>query len=534
MSQDRTVSVKLKLEIDSGGQAVVKQLTDVTQKAAKAAGDLKANMTPGGGISGGGGHPTTPGAIQGPTPGHFGGMGGLQFGPSHGRGVAMDNLSIIRNLQLGGIAGTAGRIQGFGAAAMELGFGGAGALASRAAIPLAIARSGADAAERIALRAHDRYSTNEQDSRQLFRELAPGGEWLQNKADAFSGRAQRMEDVEIRAEHERNQMAARAQIQGVNMHLSPRVAGLQATSDFYGSHSAITPSTADRSTGAGERQYQIEMRTLPLRQASQKALMESEKATAERVKGEKESLNLQQEQVRVQREISKLEASLSDPNNQSGPERFGVLKGLEVRREELSGIIGRSKEQIGRVAGLRDTEAGASGEAQKTGLRDRLGAQSERLKFDAETGLSSASRLGGQSPIDREIGLAYSIAFKNKQIDILNAPESIKGHFRNFAPQEYEKLTQEALVGSSIYKRAQAAGISDFPAGDPLTQRQAAQNLDKQISEGEFKISGEASKAIKGAWDGVAAAVAKEINKEAANTDKKIEELRKQIRAGKG
>ncbi len=293
-------------------------------------------------------------------------------------------------LGFGSAGNTIGQVGGFAGGLQAAGFGGAASLAQRAAVPLAIAATIANAVERVAALAHDKYSNNAQLGRAVVRDFIPGGERVQKFMDSVTGRAAGMEEADIQGRYKTAEGASRNELAQFQLQHGPRQAGLEATARAYAGSSAATARDVDRTAAGGELEYRREQRLLPLKQAEAKAERDMAAAAAERAEAQQELIkstarvnDLTDRHRRAQEAANAGRGEVAPtPGRRTGGwvRPFGFLLGggaLKGATEDLGGSGVRQQERLREAEAAGAELGGALGVHRAAGEAD-VGARTRR------------------------------------------------------------------------------------------------------------------------------------------------------------
>jgi hypothetical protein len=399
-----------------------------------------------------------------------------------------ERAGTLGNLGMHGMAGTTARLGGMAAGLNDVGFAGAGAALSRGAVPLAVAKGLIDTGATIATAAHDKYSTNEQLGRRLFRELVPGGGWLQEKVDAFSGRSAAMEEERIKAMKNAADVQQRLELSAFRLRNEPYVAGRSALAGAYARGSAVVPNVYDRSTALGEQAYRDERTLLPFRQATARADRESQVATAERVASEKEYFRVKEKGLGLLRQQAELDRGLKNPRlgEGSGELRERAVRRMENLQAELRGHLEQERQARESLNERRNQESAARGEAERAKVREQLLGKAEVLEHRAERAETGARRLGLMTPWDQQRA-AFLVEHVTR-----HGPRSVAPHMLSealsIAPDAVGKVVENYGAGTDAYRRLNRAAPTDFPLGRPAELRREADELKSQAGKAEYSI----------------------------------------------
>jgi hypothetical protein len=458
MAEDRVVQVALQMIYDARSARAFQQLAQDADKAAKAVQKELEKM---------------PTAFQ------------------RGQEKLYGRAGIASNIGAYGTANTIGRVGGLAQGAESMGFGSLAGGLQRAAVPAAVIKSAIDAAAKVAVIAQDEWSNKQQKSRALFRAL-PGGEYAQEKYDAFTGRAAGMEGVDIRKQFGMRDVEYYAGLQQQALGFNPGQAGREAYSRAFRGQSPALPSVFDRTNPEGQRLYEQQQRILPLRQAELKAERELKGATAERVELQKQIEKISVREINLYKERMRLEGDKGG----SGVSEAERISKIEQINAELNAGYSARRQGTESLMGLRQKEAGAGAEVQRAKLRTRLEGEAMTAERRVAVAESAGERLGGMNIFDREMGLQAARMIKARG-STEGVPQEFIQAARNFAPN---------FIGNIIKKSGQrstqfAAGFNEFGEDDFGTldvagEDRRAQQARRELAKGEFAIDAKLSEEI--------------------------------------
>jgi hypothetical protein len=383
-------------------------------------------------------------------------------------------------------------------------------------------------------RAQDPYMTGAQNARATAFSIPGLGEAVRFH-DAMTGRSAAMQDVMVNAAQQSAQTQVDTRISQFNLGYKPEQARLTAEASWYDRSSPALSSTASSRTVGSEQQYQLEMRTLPLRQEKLRTERELVGATAERE--EKEALSARHlvEQKKALMDLGKAESEVRDKLARES--RREMSEADRVARHGGIGVLGyvlhNTAERLGfaspsaaaaapgagygtgpeydrdlkhiqtlaekaRAAGevylaseggaveSRKKEARAGGEAAKASAREQLLTEAERHETRAQYGLAAASGIGSLDPVHRTQGLWALRALKagtNPYLlqQFLPDASAIAGEY-------VRKKVQEHAIRSPEYAAARAEGFIGDAAEDPFGEQDLARKARAAAGEKEFEI----------------------------------------------
>ncbi|HEY2909715.1 MAG TPA: hypothetical protein VGI99_05690, partial [Gemmataceae bacterium] len=386
-------------------------------------------------------------------------------------------VSAVSNLGAGGIAGSATRIGGFASGLHSMGMPG-GASMTLAALPLAAAKAGMDTSLQLArIHRDDPFASMAQKNRSSLR-LLPGGGYIQDIHDAFTGRQAAMDRARMIGEVDTQHYALKEQQAGLHAGLAPQIAGARALHKSYspfaeGLKPVYSP-VVDRSTASGEQAYRDAARLLPLKKATLATERELRVATAERMQAEHGV-------VQQAERIKKLEAarSAAEKRRMTAGDRDGNLYARVVERDTTAGaqaaheVVAADDALQEARRGLMDRERGAHDargkentarlSRDKAKINEDLIGKAELYQDRANTGKRTAVRLGSMDPLERQMSAQAAIAMKQYGPDAM--PEDMRAAAAAAAPMEAEKAFENAGAASPAYAAMQKAGIVDAPQG---------------------------------------------------------------------
>jgi hypothetical protein len=423
-----------------------------------------------------------------------------------------DFTAIASNLGFHGVAGTATRVGGFAQGLHDAGevlsaskiggrpgaaAGGAmkgiGALASRAAIPLAVAKEGIDTAAKTANILHDPHTTGEQKARAFFREVVPGGETLQRWNDQFTGREHKMASVHEQAMYRGIEMQRRVQETRFGIESNPHISGLTSFADTYRRQSAALAPVMDRSTASGEQQYRLAMKILPLRQETLRTERELAKATAERRSSSEEEIELAKKIKGITGWQQAIRPTL---DSGSGPELLERQEKYARNARELGELARTRQDVVTRSAEARNREAVAQADYSKAKTREELGTRRETAQNLADRSRSGAQALGAIPYYMR--GDAVKAVRDAKQYGLDSIPEQFRGFVSQLDPHGYDEMLRKTGESDPGYKQLQDAGVQNFPRGPKRFtdyQREADQ-AEHDIGKKENTIDADAARKL--------------------------------------
>ncbi len=412
-------------------------------------------------------------------------------------GTAEKLLGIIRNLGLGGVAGYAGQIEGYGQAAGDaarmLGFKKAGAgiekFAGRAAVPLALALGAAKAAGEYGEIAHDTFMTGDQQNRALFRKFVPFGETIQGSVDGISGRKAAYERADLASRQRAAEASGRVDVAGTMVGLNPELAGHSARAGLLGGASPILEGASDRSTAMGETAFRDRQRMLPLERESAKAEREAAVATAQRVSAGTELVKVENRMAELQNKRSKLQRELEQHGSGAGRQR--VLHQLSETENELQGMGGVQRQARMGVYQSAQQEAEARRAAGMVGVR-KLQAEASGLEEDAAAAAGGARQLGGMGRSKRMDGVNALRRLQTYGPELVGQADLAAA--QAIAPQTVGKILERHGAGTAEFATLRDLAPADF-AGDPEELRKKAAAKRDEATKKELDLEREAARA---------------------------------------
>ncbi len=402
-------------------------------------------------------------------------------------------------------------------------------LTTRLAIPLAVAHQVFSATKTIAAVHNDEYLSEGQKGRALFKGLVPGGESALDWYDTVSGRKRDME----RASEE----AGRRSIvtDAVNTGASNRYQ-LGAVVDQYqirgatlGKSEAVHMAQIDRSTGMGERRFEIESRMLPLRERAARADRESVIANGRVGAALKQQTGLREEGVQLAMQeayiakrlaqpntpgtadkVARSAAYLSNPLLGAGLDAMGMFRGsgapegaerldlLEQQKDVSTRRLANLElqKQSARDVGSRKGEAGLADAEIMKARAGMLRGEGDIAEYNATTAGDSAVRLAGMGVGGRmQAKMFFDMAKSNPQL-LASVPEIAAGASQ-YAPKETRKMLEQ--VGESLpeYREGAQRGYADFPVRTSIAdERRRGTALHNEAATDDLRAEARAAKSL--------------------------------------
>jgi hypothetical protein len=483
----------------------------------------------------------------------------------------------------GGGGGDKEKKPGFGqyadAAAKAVGLGDLAGL-SKIAGPAAVAALAYQAKETglAAAKLYQNENLPESVRRRAILRTLPGGETALDIGDTISGRARGMARVEELRAILAAQTEQRVSLERGNIAARNEAAPFQGRAYAYMGQEAVAAPYVDRSTAAGEQEYQRQQRLVPVRQRQQAAGMALESAQFEEKQAKDEMGRAAARVQDIQSRLDRAEAEeqkradrpgsmlrqiagrttsasfalggigiIADQFGFTGDIRDKYTKGRPtdvtraeglVRIEDLENQLRAAKEDK-RAADQRvaDKEVNRSRAGEQKAVADvaatkRVEAEIAREK--AMNAMTASSKIGG----NREAALQAIEARRYiNRVGIENAPADVIEQARSLYPQEIEAKVRDAGQKSPLYAQAAELGEGIDVPKEPLRDlkdkaKGAFQAFDKQAQEGdaealkmEFEAARKASAEQLQAMQNFLATVLKsqeDINKAIAEADEKL------------
>lgn len=461
---------------------------------------------------------------------------------------AHDRAATMHALGLRGAGAATSRVAQFGAGLEGAGFARGGAMVSRAAplIGAAVAAvdAAATAAAKVADQLNDRYASDAQKARRLFADIVPGGAKAMGLYDSFTGRAAQMTELQIQhqersqanriyAERERFQAAeyqelygAEARAKALGVDLGPGAKRLGERGDLTAEQragargAAVTLGQVDRSTAAGEREYQNKMRLLPIDQRLAQLEVQKKGASQERLTAEVKLNEVLKRQADTRRDREDLQRRVTNATTRGdvADRMWGVARAAVVgdslsdaeRAAKLSNTLERendlaqqAKEQGHRVRDARQREIEAD-KAMAMARADRLRAEAANREALAESAAGRAQSLGRQDPGQRALNASLAAAARQmRPEDLAYAPDFLKQGFEAFDPAAAQKAFERAGASTPEFRQGQREAPESFgPQGStPESLRQEAiaggREADRAVREAEAEAATRTVDAVK-------------------------------------
>jgi len=457
---DKKETIYAILDLDVGPEAKkgldrldagMKRVSDGAKKAERDLKNMWAGVT--GGPAGSGAKPGTFRGVGGSGGGGFAGLGG-------GKGSAAD-------LQKGG-----------GAGGMFAGIPGAAGL-MRFAGPAYLAHLADKSSVNIANSAYSEHMTSSQQGRSFLKEVVPGGEWLANRADAFTGRKSKMDRAEDQKRAREFDIQQRQQESQFMLRYGPEQAGREERSRQASGFGGIMLGPMARNTAAGEREFREQSRLLPVRREMAKAEREAAGAAVERKAAEAEFIKLADREKRLIIERGEAQTKVNRDTG-SGPARQEKLLQLESRERELQAVA--AEKQVAAEAKMMAMQREASarhavGQA-RAGMAE---ARAANLEERAGTAAATEQRLGGMNVFDRQFGLQSLKDLQQYGVDRLT-PEQLQAA-QQMAPQTVAKILETHGAGTREAGELSKLAPADYGGRSEGLRQDAQQARDVAESE---------------------------------------------------
>lgn len=415
------------------------------------------------------------------------GLSGPDKAADRAREKLSDDLSILRNLHLGGVAGRVGQIQGYGSGLSELGFKGAGGALSKGALPLGIAGAALSAATEATLKTakivQDPFATQAQMGRSLLREVVPFGDKILDIHDTITGRAAEMERASLAGQQLGVDVRRRSELSSFQGSYNVQQAGRVSQAMSFANTSAILPPSMDRTTGVGERMFREESRLYPLRVQGAKAERDAAAAAKERLAADQELAKLGAREKNRLEERNRLAKELTA--EESGPARVRVLDRIKANEEEIQATANLRRQAASTQMEARNREAGARADVLRVDAA-KLAAQAQNVTERAATSANFARTLGMMNPIERARTAAYAGLYERHGLEAL--PQDIKEHLAGMFPETVGKEAER--IGAAAPEFAAVRMGKKFGGeitGAPEDLRREAAELTKREAEKRFE-----------------------------------------------
>ncbi len=449
-----------------------RELIDLLRKA-----DARATRAEAAGLAGTGGAGGVPGS-SGPV------LRGLFEESQYRLG---QKAAIAGGLGFHGVAGTIHQAAAAGRSLNELGAGGLGAAVGKLALPFAIGRSIAHAGAGVASVSYDETLTNTQMTRGLAKQIPVLKEAL-GLYDLLSGRVRDM----ARVEEERQRQEVRVQrdiaINESRFHIGRETTSAQIRANVTGGATAVEQSFIDRRTAAGEKEYQIASKILPVRQEIASAEREAVIAAQEQQKAGERYNALISKRNGLQTHAADLEARLSEKakgvyrpgmnfgeylvrsidrdlggaGNESGPQRQQLLYAAEQNTQRIEANERLVQEAARDRAAAERRKAEADARVQQARVAE-MQARAEIKQGEIESAQSVAQRLGGAGPVGRQFGI-YALQHLQKFGPDSASPEIIAAA-QGIAPRTTGKLLETYGAQTGEYAQLQKIAPLDVAGG---------------------------------------------------------------------
>lgn len=405
---------------------------------------------------------------------------------------------IASSLGAYGAANTMGRMGSMAQGLEALSPGNAAsALLQRGALPVAFAKAVTDTAARASVIAGDNFANTQQKLRSGFRML-PGGEYVQEKFDQFSGRASGMEMVDYAKQMGMADLQYRSGMLGQSLSFDPGQAGRVATAQAYRGQKAPLPGVYDRGTAEGRQRFELESKLVPLRREELKAERELKGAAAERLEYERQLEKLKTRELGIYRERTRLESrgARGGPLGLSGVEEERRLAAIEMTNAAIRDTAGLRRTATESLLGARTKEAGSIAEVERAKLRTRLEERATRAETNVGLAQSAADALGSMDPFTRRMNMQYALNIKARGTTVGMPQEWIQGA-RAFGGAEIDDILRRDIYRSPEF----AEGVKAFPGRfgtttDVRGEDVAAQEARRELAKGEFAIDAKLSEEV--------------------------------------
>lgn len=501
---------------------------------------------------GGAGGP--PGGAGGPPGGGAAGAG--QTAAKSAQAAAYAAAGTAGKLGLDNVAGTTSRLALFGQGLTDLGMARAGTALTRAAVPLAVAKAGIDAGAAVADYAYDRYRTPAQFGRQVVRAL-PAGEWLQSTVDRYTGRAAKMLEVDIAYERATARAGVEAEKRSFELSTQPGAAGERERAIGLARAQPVLMGPVDRSTAAGELDFQRRRATLGVERDIVAAQREAKVATAERVRVQELQTSLAAREVALVRQAADAEKRLQagmgatglTPGQKaglilkpvlygvtgmaidnavnegvgSGPQRQQAIRDKDYALEQLQTVRAQQRAAAEMERAALNREATAKG--QEGMLRgEQLKREAEFLEGRAGVVGGTARRLGRMSAPQRaQAEWAIQVLEQNK--DNLDAiPREYIDMAESAEPQRVGMILEQYGAKTEMFKRRQPVNPLEYgqPGETPEGLRRASVEKADAAAKVQLKAEAEIARSASAAADKIAAAVTRGYDQLANEVEQKV------------
>lgn len=395
-------------------------------------------------------------------------------------------------------AGGRGGATGAGLVKDERGFGSAvGSALGRYVAPIMVAHTALETAKFSALAVHDPYITGGQIERQGFRQLAPFGGTVQDLVDAFSGRAAKMQQVDIASKRRDLENQFQDQFSRFTTSYAPRQAGREEAARQAAGFGGIYMPRTDRTTAGGEIQFQEQSKLIPVRREIARLEREAAVAVKERNAAESNFADLTRRSLGLEQTRARLTAQVRADQG-AGPERQAMLRELNDVENQLKRLAEARQQAAEAVAQSRE-KAGAAGAAVTKARAEEAETRAEIFESRAARSAGRAKQLGLMSPIERQQALQALELAQKYGLDYL--PPELKQQALALAPETVGKLAETQGALTPEFRRAQELAPAEFgekgTTPEDLRQeaakaREEAESLRVQ-AEQQFTSSAEAA-----------------------------------------
>jgi hypothetical protein len=409
----------------------------------------------------------------------------------------------------GGIANVTTAAQG----AKSLGLPGAGLL-GRLAGPLGVLSGGLSFAAHAAPTLHDSFLTNTQKARQLA-DLIPGVAEAKKLYDDLSGRKQAFEKANVQHEVRLEQQRGELQRQRFEVGFNPNQAGLEARAAGLRGASPVLEGRIDRSTAAGQKEFEDRQRLLPIEREIAKAGRETSAATAQRVAAAKELAKLDNQALDVTTRRAKLDRDLA--RESSGVARKNVLHRRDELEQKAVEIQSQRQQAAQQLAEARRQEA-ASEAAVSMGRAKKMLSDAADLEQEAATSRGTARSFGAMDAFGRYEAVQNVELLKRFGPDMLD-PSQVQQALA-VAPRLSGKILENRGLASAEFGQLQRLSPED--AVDVRGFERQAQELRDEAAKIELSAEKAVAQASAEAGKRLGDTVVNAMNEVVANAERRI------------
>ncbi len=455
-----------------------------------------------------------------------------------------ERAGAFHKLGMHGLGGSMSQVGQAGSALHDLGMSKAGAMLSKAAGPIAVAMQVAGAVKTVAGVAHDEYLTPGQQNRSLIKGLVPGGETALDWIDTVSGRKRAM----ARADEEGSRGEIRAQsaieTERTKYQYGSAIDSARIRADVMAKSRPTLMPYIDRSTAAGEKQYELASRLAPVQERIAKANRESEIASRATTAAQERENSLTADGVKLNQEAAELRKRIgpaTDPaqaqdgiysslrkkgdsrvfaglasfgggamelamstigydkeyrdaqrkrgqlkveESAEGPERQRLLHAHSNKLAELQG------NQQNRLSAAHGTREAQERQAHAAAELKRAEAGKARVMSDwygsqADTAENTAVGLALMDPGERENAKWALDEIRKNPSAVLDDP-SLAHLAMKIAPKEARAILKQQGQKTQEYQQGMAEGLVDMPGLSEDLRKKQNEEANK-ASEGEFE-----------------------------------------------